>query len=316
MTNITVVGCGLVGGSWSLVFARAGFDVTLYDPSPASVEAALNFARAAAPALAAQGLLGGESASAVLARLKPAASLAEAVRDADYIQESAPERLPIKQALYKELAPLVKPDAVIASSTSGLPASSFTAEIPGRERCLVCHPINPPHLIPLVELVPAPWTAPETVDRTEALMRKIGQVPIRLNREIAGFIVNRLQSAMLAEAFRLVEDGVCSADAVDAAVADGLGLRWFFMGPFETIDLNAQGGVADYCDKLGPMYYDLAKEQADPRPWGKELVAAVEAERRKKTPAEALDARKAWRDRCLAALVKAKRAVLEAEAKA
>jgi L-gulonate 3-dehydrogenase len=316
MTNITVVGCGLVGGSWSLVFARAGFDVTLYDPSPASIEAALNFAREAAPALAAQGLLGGESADAVLARLKPATSLAEAVRDADYIQESAPERLPIKQALYKELAPLVKPDAVIASSTSGLPASSFTAEIPGRERCLVCHPINPPHLIPLVELVPAPWTAPETVDRTEALMRKIGQVPIRLNREIAGFIVNRLQSAMLAEAFRLVEDGVCSADAVDAAVADGLGLRWFFMGPFETIDLNAQGGVADYCDKLGPMYYDLAKEQADPRPWGKDLVGTVEAERRKKTPADALDARKAWRDRCLAALVKAKRAVLEAEAKA
>ncbi|MFC7398449.1 3-hydroxyacyl-CoA dehydrogenase [Chelatococcus sp. GCM10030263] len=310
MEKIALVGCGLVGGAWGIVFARAGFDVTLYDPSPQSIEAALDFARSAAPGLAEQGLLNGESVEAVLGRLNPAASLAEAVRDADYIQESAPERLPIKQALYKEMAPLAKADAVLASSTSGLPASAFTAEIPGRERCLVTHPINPPHLVPLVELVPAPWTAPDVVDRTEALMRRVGQVPIRLNREIAGFVVNRLQSAMLAEAFRLVEDGICTAPEVDAAVSEGLGLRWFFMGPFETIDLNAQRGVADYCQKLGPMYYDLAKEQADPRPWSEELVATVEAQRRQKTPADQLDARKAWRDRCLAALVKAKRAVL------
>ena len=141
-------------------------------------------------------------------------------------------------------------------------------------------------------------------------MKRVGQVPIRLNREISGFVVNRLQSAMLGEAFRLVEDGICSAADVDAAVSEGLGLRWFFMGPFETIDLNAQGGVADYCEKLGTMYYDLAKEQADPRPWGKELVAEIEAQRRQKTPAGQLDARKAWRDRCLAALVKAKCVVM------
>ncbi len=313
MLKISVVGCGLVGGSWSLVFARAGFDVTLYDPSPASVDAALAFAATAAKALAAQDMLNGQSAETILARLTRAGTLADAVRDADYIQESAPERLPIKQALYKELGVLAKAGAVIASSTSGLPASSFTADIPGRERCIVAHPINPPHLIPLVELVPAPWTAPDVVDRTEALMRDLGQVPIRLNREIAGFVVNRLQSAVLAEAFRLVEDGICSANDVDAAVSEGLGLRWFFMGPFETIDLNAQGGVADYCAKLGPMYYDLAKEQADARPWGTDLVAAVEVERRQKTSAGKLDARKAWRDRCLAALVKAKQLVLSAE---
>jgi L-gulonate 3-dehydrogenase len=313
MNSISVVGCGLVGGSWSLVFARAGFDVKLYDPSPASVDAALRFAKTAAEALAAQDLLNGQSAEMVLARLKPIHTLAEAVRDADYIQESAPERLPVKQALYKELAPLTKADAVIASSTSGLPASSFTSDIRGRERCLVAHPINPPHLIPLVELVPAPWTAPEVVDRTKALMKRIGQVPIQLNREIAGFVVNRLQSAVLSEAFRLVEDDICSAADVDAAISEGLGLRWFFMGPFETIDLNAQGGIADYCDKLGPMYHDLAKEQADPRPWGKALVAAIEGQLRQKTTAGQLDARKAWRDRCLAALVKAKRVVMGSE---
>ena len=160
MNNIAVVGCGLVGCSWSSVFARAGFDVKLYDPSPASVEAALSFAKTAAAALAAQDLLNGKSAEVVLARLKPVQTLADAVRDADYIQESAPERLPIKQALYKEMAPLVKADAVIASSTSGLPALPSPRIFLGVNAAWVSHPINPPHRVPLVELVPAPWTAP------------------------------------------------------------------------------------------------------------------------------------------------------------
>ena len=313
MTNISVVGCGLVGGSWSLVFARAGFTVKLYDPSPASIELALDFAKTAAAALAKGDLLNGQTAAEVLARLHPVSSLAEAVTGADYIQESAPERLAIKQALYKELAVLAGPGAVLASSTSGLPASSFTAEIEGRERCLVVHPVNPPHLVPLVELVPAPWTAPDVMDRAEALMKLVGQVPIRLNREIDGFIINRLQSAVLGEAFRLVEDGVCGAAEVDAAMSEGLGMRWFFIGPFETIDLNAQGGVADYCDKLGPMYYGLAKEQADPRLWSEALVNKVHAERRKDVPETQMLARKAWRDRCLAAFVKAKRSILAAQ---
>jgi 3-hydroxyacyl-CoA dehydrogenase len=115
---------------------------------------------------------------------------------------------------------------------------------------------------------------------------------------------------LLGEAFRLVEDGVLSVADVDKAVADGLGLRWFFMGPFETIDLNAQQGVAEYCRNLGPMYYGLAKEQADPREWGAQLVATIEQQRRTVTPADGLPARRAWRDRCLAAFVAAKRRVL------
>jgi 3-hydroxyacyl-CoA dehydrogenase len=312
--KIALVGSGLVGGSWALVFARTGFDVTLYDPSQASIQAALDFARKSSLDLAALGQLNGQTEAELMSRLRPALSLAEAVNDADYIQERVPERLAVKQALYKELAVLVKENAVIASSTSGLPASSFTAEIVGRERCVVAHPINPPHLIPLVEIVPAPWTSPDVVERTYNLMKQIGQVPIRLNREISGFVVNRLQSAILGEAFRLVEDGICSANDVDAAVADGLGLRWFFMGPFETIDLNAQGGIADYCGKLGPMYYGLAKEQADPRDWGGPLISLIENERRTKTAARDLDARKSWRDRCLAAFVAAKKRVLQENA--
>ncbi len=158
--------------------------------------------------------------------------------------------------------------------------------------------------------MPAPWTDAGVVNEAAKLMQSLGQSPIRLNREINGFVVNRLQSALLGEAFRLVEDGLCSAADVDKAVSDGLGLRWFFMGPFETIDLNAQNGVAEYCRNLGPMYYGLAKEQADPREWYAGLVQDVEQQRRQLTPADGLPARRLWRDRCLSALVAAKRRVL------
>ena len=306
--NITLVGSGLVGGSWAIVFARAGYDVTIFDPSPAALETAMKFARTAAPSLAAQGLLNGADPAQVVARLKPAASLADAVRNADYIQESAPEKLPVKQALYKEMAALAKPDAVIGSSTSGFKPSTFTADIPGRERCLVAHPINPPHLITLVEIVPAPWTAPAVVDKTQALMQALGQTPVRLNREVDGFIVNRLQGAVLREAFCLVEDGLCDTAAIDAAMSEGLGPRWFFMGPFETIDLNAPGGIVDYCQRFGDMYNSFAQPV---RPWGEKLLAEVERQRRQKMSWDQFEARKSWRDRCLAALVKAKRAVMK-----
>jgi L-gulonate 3-dehydrogenase len=290
--KIAIVGCGVVGSSWALVFARAGHDLAIFDQSDAAALAAVEFVTAAAPELA--------------ARCRVASSLGDALADAAYVQESAPERLPIKQALYREIDALLNANAIVGSSTSGLPASSFTEGLSIGPRCLVAHPINPPHLIPLVELVPAPWTAPETLELSRSLMTDLGQSPITLTREINGFVVNRLQSALLGEAFRLVEDGICTPEEVDAAVADGLGLRWCFMGPFATIDLNAANGIAEYCANLGPMYYGLAKEQADPREWGPDLVTAIETKMRGHVPAADLPQRRKWRDRFLAAVVAAK----------
>ena len=310
MSRIAVIGCGVVGSSWALVFSRAGFEVSIYDAAPGARQDAVAFVRSALADLRVQGLAGSDPIDSVMARLKTAENLEEALDGADYVQESAPERLELKRELYRTLDALAAPDIVIGSSTSGLPASSFTEGLANARRCLVVHPINPPHLIPLVEIVPSPWTAPEAVEAAMTFMRTVGQSPIRLSREINGFVVNRLQSALLGEAFRLVEDGICDAADVDKAVADGLGLRWFFMGPFETIDLNARTGVAEYCRNLGPMYHGLAKEQADPRDWGPALVKAVEDERRRVTPVEGLAARRSWRDRCLAAFVSAKRRVL------
>jgi 3-hydroxyacyl-CoA dehydrogenase len=314
MREIALVGGGLIGASWSIVFARAGRDVALYDPSAAALQAALDFVRDAAEGLARNGLLGGEDPAAVLRRIRPVGTLAEAVAAADYIQESAPERLDVKQALYAEMTPLARPEAVIASSTSGLPASSFSETATGRERCLVAHPINPPHLVPAVELVPAPWTSAQAMAAAEDLMTAVGQKPVRLKREIPGFVVNRLQGALLAEAFRLVEDGIVDTDGVDAAIAEGLGLRWFFIGPFATIDLNAPGGIADYCDRFGAMYHDLARDQARPRRWTPDLVRELERQVRRHTPADSLEARRRWRDRTLAAVADAKRRILGRDA--
>ena len=307
MTRVALVGAGVVGSSWSLVFARAGFEVAVYDANPSSAESTIDAVRTALADFEAQGLPPPESPEAILARIKPTAQLEDALAGVDYVQESAPERVEIKIELYKLLDRIASPEAVLASSTSGLPASAFTEGLEHRSRCVVVHPINPPHLIPLVEIVPAPWTEARTIERATDLMRRIGQSPIALRREINGFVVNRLQSALLAEAFRLVEDGIVTADEADRAVADGLGLRWCFMGPFETIDLNAKSGIAEYCRNLGPMYYNLAKEQADPRPWPNGLVETIESDLRQTTPADSIGARQRWRNGVLAKLIHFKR---------
>lgn len=307
-SKIAIVGTGLVGRAWSIVFARAGNNVSIFDPMDGASAKALDLIGQNLPALADADLLRGETPATVLSRISRAETLAEALDGAIHCQESAPERVEVKAELYKDLDRLAAPETVLASSTSGIPASKFTEGLANRQRCLVAHPINPPHIIPLVELVPAPWTDPACVMQTRRLMEAVGQSPISTTQEVNGFIVNRLQGALLGEAFRLVQDGVCSVADVDAAIADGLGLRWSFIGPFETIDLNSAKGVPGYCDMLGQLYYDLAKEQADPREWTPELVARINDERRAALPMDQHQARQDWRDRQLAALVGHKKA--------
>ena len=305
MTRIAVIGAGLIGRAWSIVFARAGFTVALWDPVPAAVPAARDFIAARLPELAEAGLLADPPAT-VLARLHPAASLAEAVAEAAHVQENGPERVEDKRALFAELDRLAPPAAILASSTSGIPASAFTETLAGRARCLVAHPVNPPYLVPLVELCPAPWTAPETVAATRALMERAGQVPVTVKQEREGFVLNRLQGALLAEAFRLLEQDAISPEDLDATIKHGLGLRWSFMGPLETIDLNAPGGLAEYCARFGGLYSRMQREMT-PLDWSEALVARLEAARRAVLPADRLGERTAWRDRRLMALAAHKR---------
>lgn len=301
MTQVAVVGAGLIGRAWSIVFARAGFDVALWDPYSQQVEAALAFIGERLPELEEAGLLK-EAPSSVARRVRQVATLAEAVASAEHVQENGPERVDAKQGLFGELDQLTSPDTVLASSTSGIPASAFTEGLKGRARCLVAHPVNPPYLIPLVELCPAPWTDPAIVSRTRALMASAGQVPATVNKEMDGFALNRLQGALLAEAFRLIADDVISPVDLDALVKHGLGLRWSFMGPLETIDLNAPGGLKDYCDRYGSLYGEMQK-QMTPRAWDATLIDRLHSARRAELPANMQSVRQEWRDRRLMALL-------------
>src|SRR5262249_53454191 len=238
--------------------------------------------------------------------LTAVSTLAEAVGDADYVQENTAERLDVKRQVYAQMDAAARPACILASSTSTIPASAFSEGLEGRHRCIVAHPVNPPHVVPIVELCPAPWTSADVVARTRALHEKVGQVPIVMKREIQGFILNRLQAALLMEAWRLVGEGYVSAEDLDKTIKDGLGLRWSFMGPFETSDLNAPGGVRDYAARYGQVLYEVVASVRH-KLWDDSLISKVEAERRKVMPQAKHAEREAWRDRRLMALIAHKR---------
>lgn len=309
--NVAVVGCGLIGRAWAIAFARGGCRVRLYDPVAGAATAAVEFARSVLPDLERNDLLNGRSVADVAGRLNVASSLAEALSGAEYVQESVFEDLEVKRKLYPELDAAAGPEAILASSTSALLPSRFTDHVKGRHRCIVVHPINPPYLVPAVEIVPAPWTAAEVVERTRAFTVSVGQSPIVMKREIDGFVMNRMQGALLQEAFRLVAEGYASPEDVDIGIRDGLGLRWSFMGPYETIDLNAPGGARDYIARYEGLYRTLWQTQQHIVPWGGETADRIEAARKEKLPREQLADRARWRDRRLMALVAHKRRAAE-----
>jgi 3-hydroxyacyl-CoA dehydrogenase len=300
MEKIAVVGAGLIGRAWSLVFARAGHAVALYDADQKALQDNLPIIDASLGDLKCAGLID-ELPSTVRARIRAAGTLDDALDGAAYVQENIRETLDDKREIFRRMDTVSPPETILASSTSTIPASEITRDLPGRKRCIVAHPVNPPHLVPLVEVAPAPWTAPDIVERTRALLEHAGQVPILVKKEVQGFILNRLQAALVGEAMRLYEDDYASADDIDKCVRAGLGLRWSFMGPFETIDLNAPGGVADFAARYGSLLYEMTKTQVA-RPWSEALIRKLEAERRKTQPADRLAERQAWRDRRLMAL--------------
>ena len=307
MGKFAIVGAGFIGRAWAISFARAGHEVALWDQDAAAPGAALAYIDGLLPELATLDLLNGDSIAQVRGRMRGVASLEDALADADYVQENTPEKLDIKRAVFARLDAAAGPGAILASSTSALLPSSFTDHLPGRARCIVVHPLNPPYLIPAAEVVPAPWTDPAIVTRTADLLRAAGHAPIVMKRELDGFVMNRLQGALLEEAFRLVANGHASVEDVDIGIREGLALRWSFMGPFETIDLNAPGGVRDYVERYESIYQRLQPSMRERADWGGSVLKEIEAERRKHLPATQLQARQAWRDRRLMALAAHKR---------
>ena len=302
---VAVIGAGLIGRAWAIVFARAGHPVRLHDADAATMTGSLAYIEERLHELAGFGLLN-DPAQDVLSRIRCEPNLADALRNVVMVQENIRETVEAKTAIFSRLDALTPPDAVLASSTSWLPASTFTSDLPGRARCLVGHPTNPPYLVPLVELCPAPWTDPNVMERAHALYAGAGQTPVSLTREIPGFLLNRVQAAVLNECFTLFEQGLASSEDIDKVLKDGLALRWSFMGPFETIDLNAPEGVMDYAKRYGSQCRETMVG-VQPFSWADDTVARVDVERRKQLDIADISTRSAWRDRRLMALAAHKR---------
>ncbi|TVP51296.1 MAG: 3-hydroxyacyl-CoA dehydrogenase [Halomonas sp.] len=307
--TIGVVGAGLIGRAWAIVFARAGFSVSVYDINADALKNAGEAIRQSLMDLQQAGLVAG--VDHVMKHIRFDADLTSAMQGVGYVQECGPENVEGKRAIYLELEAAVSDETILASSTSGIAASLFSDHLQHPQRCLVAHPVNPPYLIPLVEVVPTPATSEAATATTLKLMEAAHQAPILVHKEIEGFVLNRLQGALLNEALRLFRDGYVSAEDLDKTVKYGLGLRWSFMGPFETIDLNAPAGVVDYANRYGPLYHKVDQQRGDENPWDEATLNALDKERRTLLPSTDLSARHEWRDRRLMALMAHQRSMTE-----
>jgi len=250
--RIVVVGTGVIGASWAALFLAKGLEVVATDPAPGAEQALRNFVQKAWPALERIGLAPGAS----LDMLSFNADLAEALAGAHFVQENGPERIEFKQKLYGQLDALLLPDVIIASSSSGLPMSEIQkGALVHPERCVIGHPFNPPHLIPLVEIVGGRQTSEETIRRADEFYTAIGKKTVRLHKELPGHVANRLQAALAREVYYLVADDVLSAADVDACVSWGPGLRWGIMGNMMLNHLGGgPGGIEHWFEQFaGPL---------------------------------------------------------------
>ena len=298
--TIAIVGSGFIGRGWAARFAAAGARVRLWDADPAAPGKALAWLDETLPAMEKLDLIA--DAAGARARVSACATLEETVDGVDYIQENAPEKIELKRELHARIDAAPCANAVIGSSTSTFPGTRIFAGLKHARRCLVAHPANPPHLLPVVELVPTPETAPEATERCRQLMSEAGQVPVLLKKEIEGFVMNRLQAGVICEAISLVADGVIDPDDLDAVIRHSLGLRWSFMGPFETMDLNAPQGFLDYATRYGEPLRGLGRDLKVAADWPRAALERIEAERRQRVPQGGLVERGGWRDRRLMAL--------------
>jgi 3-hydroxyacyl-CoA dehydrogenase len=247
--RVAIVGCGLIGASWTAFYLARGFEVVATDPAPGSEERLRELIEKYWPALERIGL----AREASKDRVRFEANIAEAVRDAGFVQENGPERLDVKRRLIAEIDSAAKVDALIATSSSGLLISDIQDAARHPERVLLGHPFNPPHLIPLVEVVGGKLTSPDAINRALKFYAAIGKKPIHIRKEMKGHVANRLQAALWQEAFFLVDQGVASVEDIDTAIAYGPGLRWALLGPFLNLHLaGGDGGIAHTIDHLGP----------------------------------------------------------------
>ena len=303
MRKIACVGAGTIGRAWAIGFARYGFEVSLFDPSREALDQALKAIRISLEDLADIGLL--EDVSGAFERIHTYHTLEDALVDVEYVQESIPERVEIKQECYERMNDLLGDDTIIGSSVSSIPGSKFMGGLDISPRCLVVHPTNPPYLTPLTEICTTPWTSRETIEKCEALMAEIGQVTVRVKKEITDYVLNRLQAAVVGESLHLVGEDVISAEDLDKVMVHGLGMRWAFMGPFLTGHLNATKGYNQYMTLFGDVYRNMISDLNVGYEWGPELIKKIHDNLSSTWPAEKCLEGQRWRDRKLMEMRKA-----------
>ncbi|MBO6758512.1 MAG: 3-hydroxyacyl-CoA dehydrogenase [Roseibium sp.] len=296
--KITILGAGSIGLSFAAVFADSGAHVRLVDPDIARRAAADLEIAVHQAAIGAAGLTRG--GAGVINVLDQAGT---SIADADLILECGPEDVTAKQAIFADILSHVSREAVVATASSAITISQIVPEPERQRRCLVAHPVNPPSVLRIIELVPAPGTDPDATKTASDVFRAVGFEAVQLGHEIEGFVLNRLQSAVLREAYRLVDEGVTDAAGIDTVMRMGLGPRWALSGPFETAELNTPGGIKAHAARMGPAYKRIGEDRGETVDWNSDLVAKVDAQRRSVLPAGALPKRVAWRSSAVARLV-------------
>lgn len=304
--HLVVLGAGSIGVSFAAVFRDAGFSVTICDPDPARRDAAAQAVDVQKAAIRLANLEKGGAGP-----LSVVANADDVLVTAALVIEAGPERLEAKQAIFANLLARAPPDTILATASSAIPMSKILPEPADQARCLVAHPVNPPAILRLIELCPAPATTAVAMERAASLFDQAGFRAVRLGHEIEGFVLNRLQGAVLREAYRLVDDGVIGAEDLDAVMRLGLGPRWALSGPFETAELNTPGGIRAHATRMGPAYRAMGEARGETDCiWSEQLVSRVEAERRAIMPEEALPQRANWRVKAVARLIAARDALL------
>jgi len=287
-----------------------GYNVKVFDVEASKIDDALADIKQQLQKLEDTGYLRGTlTAAEQFSKISKCLTLKECVQNSIHVQEWF-ENVDLKKKVFKDMDTFASNDVVLCSSTSCFPASSFSEDLVHRSQVIVGHPVNPPYYVPLVELVPAPWTDPSVVERTKQLMIEIGQKPVVLKKEMPGFALNRIQYALIDECWRMVKDGIMSLEDVDTSMCEGLGLRYAFIGPLETCHLNADG-MLDYCQRYSEGIYNVSQTFGpNPRQEG-ELAQQVHEEICKLSPLETIAERRKWRDARLTALAKMKRILNE-----
>lgn len=299
--RIIVLGAGFIGTSFCAAFLDSGAQVTLVEPDPSRRDAAEAAIATQTAAIRTAGLALGRAGD-----LRLLAHAGSAFADVDLVVECGPENLGVKQQIFGELLATTNSQTILATASSAITMSQILPDEALQSHCLVAHPVNPPAVLRLIELVPAPGTSPVVVDAASQLFSAVGFEPVILQHEVEGFLLNRLQGAVLREAYRLVSEGVASVNDIDTVMRLGLGPRWALAGPFETAELNTPGGIKAHAARMGPAYKRIGEGRGETVEWTDELVAQVEAQRRQILPEASLPTRADWRAIAVARLVAAR----------